>query len=47
MDPLGTKKGTHGSLFRPNRGKPLLETLDALVAALGADREFLAAFAAA
>lgn len=32
--------------FFQNRG-PLLEALDALVTALGADREFLAAFAAA
>ena len=34
-----------GPFFLESRS--LLETLDALVAALGADREFLAAFAAA
>ena len=39
------KKGPMGPFFS-NRGA-LLEALDALVAALGADREFLAAFAAA
>lgn len=42
---LGTKKGTRGSLFS-NRSA-LLEALDAFVAALSADRQFLAAFATA
>ena len=45
MDPLGTKKGTKWSLFLESTS--LLEALDPLVTALGADRELLAAFAAA
>ena len=42
---LGTKKGTLGSLFSSRN--VLLEAFDAFVAALSADRQFLAAFAAA
>ena len=42
---MGTKKGTRGSLFS-NRNA-LSEAFDAFVAALGADRELFAAFAAA